>query len=315
MKKLFIESLSAGMDLLNEPFLLEDVSLRTTRDDRPFLLFKLRDKTGQIGAVYWDVPAHVQPLAANGAVRLVTGQVVVYRDALQINVTDLNPTSTADLTDFLPASSRPQTEMLAELDEHIASLGQPWQQLVATLLAEPFRSRFADAPAARTMHHAYIGGLLEHTISMATLADRLADHYPSVRRDLLVTGTLLHDMGKVIEYDIQAGIGFSEDGRLVGHIIRAIVMIETAAAAIDIDEDDLRQLVHLIASHHGKAEWGAPVEPKTIEAVLLHQLDLLDSRVQGFFDHLQREQRNGRWTQNNSYMFNTELMYPNDWDE
>lgn len=315
MKKLFIESLSAGMDLFNEPFLLEDVSLRTTRDDRPFLLFKLRDKTGQIGAVYWDVPEHMQSLAQNGTVLLVTGQVVIYRDALQLNITDLNPTSTADLTDFLPASRRPQTEMLAELDEHIASLGQPWQQLVTALLAEPFRSRFADAPAARNMHHAYIGGLLEHTISMATLADRLADHYPAVQRDLLVTGALLHDMGKVIEYDIQGGIGFSEDGRLVGHIIRAIVMVETAAAAIDIDEDDLRQLIHLIASHHGKAEWGAPVEPKTIEAVLLHQIDLLDSRVQGFFDHLQREQKNGRWTQNSSYMFNTELMYPSGWDE
>ncbi len=312
MKKRFVKDLTAGAELVAEPFLLEEVSQRTTRDDRPFLLLKLRDKTGQVGAVYWDVPENVQTLAENGAIVQVTGQVVVYRDALQVSVTDMNA-SDNNLADFLPASSRPQAEMLSELNTHINSLNQPWRQLVASLLAEPFLAQFANAPAARSMHHAYIGGLLEHTLSMARLADVVAGHYPLVRRDLLLAGTLLHDMGKVAEYELKGGLGYSEDGRLVGHIVRAVVMIETAAAAVDIDQDDLRQLIHLVASHHGKAEWGAPVEPKTLEAVLLHQIDLLDSRVQGFFDHLEREQKNGRWTQKSSHMFATELMYPEGW--
>lgn len=313
MKKLFVTDLAVGDDLQNEPFLLEDMVQRSTKNDSPFLLFKLRDKTGQVAAVFWNVPEHIQTMPLNGAVLLVTGQVVLYRDALQVKVTDLNPAPNANLADFLPSSSRSRSSMLAELEEYIATLQSPWQQLVNGLLQGPFLEQFANAPAARTMHHAYLGGLLEHSLSMAKLADVMASHYPSVRRDLLLTGALLHDMGKAIEYDIGSGITFSEDGRLVGHIVRAIVMIETAAAPLDIEEDDLRQLIHLVASHHGKAEWGAPVEPKTIEAILLHQLDLLDSRVQGFFDHLEREQRNGRWTQNNSYMFGTELMYPEGW--
>jgi 3'-5' exoribonuclease len=313
VKTIYVNDLTAGTDLVNEPFLMEEGSQRTTKDGRPFLLFKLRDKTNQVGAVFWDVPDHIQSLAHNGAVLLVTGQVVTYRDALQINVTDLNPSSDPNLAEFLPASSRSRQEMLLELQAHISGLGQPWQQLVSDLLQEPFLTAFANAPAARSMHHAYIGGLLEHSLSMATLADLLAAHYPAVKKDLLVAGALLHDMGKAIEYDVTGGFNFTDDGRLVGHIVRAIVMIETAASQLDIDADSLRQLVHLIASHHGKAEWGAPVEPKTIEAVLLHQIDMIDSRAQGFYDHLDREQRNGRWTQNNSYMFGTELMYPDGW--
>jgi 3'-5' exoribonuclease len=313
MKNIYAADLVAGMELVNEPFLLEDVVQRATKDGRPFLLFKLRDKTNQVGAVYWDTPDHVQTLAHDGAILLVSGQVVIYRDALQINVTDMNASSISELAEFLPASSRPCQEMLAELQQRITALGRPWQPLVAALLSEPFLSRFANAPAARSMHHAYIGGLLEHSLSMAALAELLADHYPSVNKDLLVTGALLHDMGKALEYEVAGGFSFSDDGRLVGHIVRAIVMIETAAASLDIDKAALRQLIHLVASHHGKVEWGAPVEPKTIEAVLLHQIDMIDSRAQGFLDHLGREQQNGRWTQNNSYMFGTQLMYPEEW--
>jgi 3'-5' exoribonuclease len=314
VKNIYVNNLTAGMELVNEAFLLEEVAQRSTKDGRPFLLFKLRDKTGLVGAVCWDVPDHIQSIAENGAVLLVTGQVVTYRDALQINVTDMNAGGQVNLAEFLPASSRPRQEMLLELEEQIAGLGQPWQQLVSTLLLrEPFLSLFASAPAARSMHHAYIGGLLEHSLSMAALANILASHYPSVKRDLLVAGALLHDMGKAVEYDVSGGFSFSDDGRLVGHIVRAIIMIEMAAAELDINESTLRQLVHLIASHHGKSEWGSPVEPKTIEAVLLHQIDMIDSRAQGFYDHLAREQQNGRWTQNNSYMFGTELMYPEDW--
>jgi 3'-5' exoribonuclease len=313
VKKIYVSDLTAGLELVNEPFLLEEVSQRTTKDGRPFLLFKLRDKTGLIGGVFWNVPEHTLATAENGAILLVSGQVVVYREALQLNATDMNPSGSTDMSPFLPTSKRPQSEMLAELDERIAGLGQPWQQLVAALLAEPFRTRFATAPAARSMHHATIGGLLEHSLSMAALAGLIADHYPLVNKDLLVAGALLHDMGKVWEYDVANSFGFSDDGRLVGHIVRAVVMVETAASELDIKAEQVRQLVHLIVSHHGKSEWGSPVEPKTLEAVLLHQIDMIDSRAQGFFDHLAREQRNGRWTQNSSYMFGTELMYPEGW--
>jgi 3'-5' exoribonuclease len=166
------------------------------------------------------------------------------------------------------------------------------------------------------MHHAYIGGLLEHTLSMATIADYLADHYPYVNRDLLISGALLHDMGKVSEYSIEGEFTFSEDGRLVGHIIRAITMVETAAAELGtLSPEQTQQIVHLIASHHGTLEWGSPVIPKTLEAILLHQIDLLDSRVQGFFDHIDNDGGEEAWTLKSSFMFKSELRRPDGYGE
>ncbi|MEJ2754031.1 MAG: HD domain-containing protein, partial [Chloroflexota bacterium] len=149
-----------------------------------------------------------------------------------------------------------------------------------------------------------------HTLTMAKTADFLTGVYPYINRDLLLSGVLLHDFGKTKEYAFNDEFGFTEDGRMVGHIVRAIVTVELAAAQIDFSEDDLRQLIHLIASHHGTLEWGSPVVPKTIEAVLLHQIDLLDSRMQGFYDHLRNDSGEGAWTTKNSPMHGTELKIP-----
>lgn len=316
MKSFFVNNINVGDELENEPFLIQDSILRETKDGRPYLLGTLRDNTGQIAFVYWDIPPYAESWVATGSAVLITGRAVRYKDALQITITDMNQNREPTLADLLPASRRPRAEMLDELTEQIASLGEPWQTLVSHLLLEDaFLTGFADAPAARNMHHAYIGGLLEHTLSMAKQATFLANHYPFVNRDLLLAGTLLHDMGKVIEYDISKSFSFSEDGRLVGHITRAVVMVEKAAAELgNFPEDDLRHLVHLIASHHGTQEWGSPVVPKTLEAILLHQIDLLDSRVQGFFDHLANDNSEDAWTAKSSYMFNTELRRPDGFD-
>lgn len=312
MKSHYISDLQTRDDLENEPFLLQDVVRRTTRDGRPYLLCTYSDRTGQASGVFWDVPGHVESWIRPGAAVLVTGKVTLYKNALQITTTDLNPWVKPDMTEFLAASARPRDEMVAELRQRIESLSAPWRELVeAVLLAPGFFPHFINAPAARQMHHAYIGGLLEHTLSMATLALTLAGHYPYVDRDLLLAGTLLHDAGKAVEYEVANGITFSDDGRLVGHIVRAITMVEHAAARIDaFPPEKLRELVHLIASHHGTLEWGSPVPPKTLEAILLHQLDLLDSRVQGFFDHLKNDSGDDDWSTRSSFMFNTELRRP-----
>jgi len=314
VKTTFIENLNSGDELVNEPFLLQDVSRRKTKNDRPFLLGTLRDKTGQVACVFWDVPDYVEHWVRPGMVVLVSGRASNYKDALQVSITDLNDMHNPDMSEFLPSSKRPLSEMTAELKKRTAALAEPWQTLVTKLLLdEKFLPRFANAPAARAMHHAYIGGLLEHTLSMAALAETLMSHYPDVNKDLLRTGTLLHDMGKVIEYTTDEAFDFSEDGRLVGHIIRGIVMVEQAAAEIgNFPQTELRHLIHLIGSHHGTQEWGSPVVPKTLEAVLLHQIDLLDSRVQGFLDYVNNDDGEGPWTTKYSPMFNTELRYPTD---
>jgi 3'-5' exoribonuclease len=312
VKNIYVADLTVGDDLLNEPFLLQDVIRRETKDGRPYLLTSFRDKTGQLNGVFWDVPEDVEEWIRPGMIALVTGRVTSYKNSLQINATDLNPAMITDMDEYLPASSRSSKAMVAELREIVEELSEPWKRLVAKiLLDEEFLSRYANAPAARTLHHAYVGGLLEHSLSMAGLAKFLGGFYPYVNKDLLIAGVLLHDLGKVMEYDTEAGFEFTDDGRLIGHIVRAIVVVENAAAEMgEIGENDLRQLVHLIASHHGIQEWGSPVVPKTLEAILLHQIDMIDSRVQGYFDHLRNNGTSGMWSTKSSLMFRTELRKP-----
>lgn len=311
MKSIYVAQLQPGKELINEPFLLDDVARRKTRDGRPFLLCTMRDKTGLLNGVFWDVPEYIDAWIRPGIAVLVSGSTNNYKNTLQVNITDLNQAGSIASAELLPSSQRPRDEMLSELQRFVEQLSAPWSALVSQiLLEEPLLTRFADAPAARTMHHAYIGGLMEHTLSMATLANFLAGNYPYVNKDLLLAGTLLHDVGKTEEYSIDGSFGFSEDGRLVGHIVRAVVIIEKAAAELNFPEEDLRQLVHLIVSHHGLLEWGSPVKPKTLEAVLLHQIDLLDSRVQGFFDHLQNDNGEETWTTKSSLMHGGEIRRP-----
>ncbi|HSH04071.1 MAG TPA: HD domain-containing protein [Anaerolineae bacterium] len=315
MKNLYIESVTANIQFEDEPFILHDVVQRLTRDDRPYLLCTLRDRTGQINAVYWNAPEDVCNWVAAGQIILATGRTATYKDELQITLTNIEIWSNPDLGELLPASDRPRSEMVAELQQKIDSLAEPWQGLLTHLLLQPpYHQRFINAPAARSMHHAFVSGLLEHSLSMATIADQLAQHYPHVNRDLLIAGALIHDMGKMIEFEDQASFVYSDDGRLIGHIVRAIVLVETAAQQLGtISTNDLRQLTHLIASHHGQHEWGAPVVPKTIEAILLHQIDMIDSRVQGFYDHWQQEQNDNLWSNKRSFMHNTELRRPPTW--
>jgi 3'-5' exoribonuclease len=226
----------------------------------------------------------------------------------------MNPAQSPDLTLLLPSSQRPRDEMIAELRARIEALRQPWQKLVAhILLDEEFLPRFASAPAARSMHHAYVGGLLEHSLSMAAIAEHLAGQYDYVNKDLLMAGVLLHDMGKTLEYDISGTFTRSEDGRLVGHITRAAILIEMAAAQLRFPAAQLRDLTHLIVSHHGTNEWGSPATPRTLEGILLHQIDLLDSRVQGFFDHVRDDAGHGPWTMKRNPMFGSTMRYPEGW--
>ncbi len=312
MKSVYVAELADGDDLLNEPFLMQDVVRRETKDGRPFLLGTFRDKTGRIGGVFWDVPDDIDIWVRPGLATLVTGRVGSFKNALQINATDLNPDTSTNMEEFLPASGRSSSEMIQELRQVIGELDQPWQQLVShILLNQDFLSKFSDAPAARTLHHAYVGGLLEHTLSMVVIANFMAKHYPYVNKDLLISGVLIHDAGKTLEYDTTANFDFTDDGRLVGHIARSLLMVEQAVLELgNIGEHDVRQLLHLIASHHGTLEWGSPVLPKTLEAVLLHQIDLIDSRVQGFFDHVRSNGSSSRWTSKPALMFGTELRRP-----
>ncbi len=315
-KTTYVQALEHQQELDNEPLLLREMARRTTKNNKPYLLGTLADKTGTIRAVFWEVPAHVDAWVRPGVAVLVTGKVTRYQEALQINISDLNPWLEPDMRLFLPVSYRPVEEMEADLQALMGSLSAPWRALVEQVVLDPdLYPRIVAAPAARAMHHAYLGGLLEHTLSMARLAQVIAGHYPYVNLDLLLAGVLLHDVGKALAYEVESEFAYTTDGRLVGHIVRGITLVEMAAAELgDVPAEAVQELVHLIAAHHGTLEWGSPVVPKTLEAVLLHQIDLLDSRAQGFLDHFRQDNGNEEWSSRPSAMFRTELRRPAGWE-
>ena len=162
---------------------------------------------------------------------------------------------------------------------------------------EVFVQKFKTAPAAKKMHHAYIGGLLEHTLSMVSLADKIAGHYSGVDRDLLLAGTILHDIGKTREYEYEISIDYSDEGRLINHIVIGIEMIDEKLSGIEeFPEEKMLLLKHMIVSHHGAREFGSPEPPKTIEAVILNYIDEIDSKVKGIRDFMANEDPNETWT-------------------
>ena len=305
-----------GLELIDEPLMLKDLVRRTTKDSRAYILCTLGDRTGQISGVFWDIPEQINQMIRPGMVIYVTGKVSRYKDSLQIGITDAYPQDNPDLSDFMPNSGRSVDEMVAELRTLVASMQEPWQGFITHLLLdEPFLKKYSASPAARAMHHAAVGGLLEHSLSMARFAEVAASNYPYVNRDLLVSGALVHDMGKVWEYTLDGEFGTSDDGHLVGHITRAAIYIESEAKKFgQINETDLRELLHLVVSHHGTLEWGSPVQPKTLEAILLHQLDLMDSRVQGYFDFLRSEPGQDGWSPRRSMMHNSYLRAPKNFE-
>ena len=187
--------------------------------------------------------------------------------------------------DFLPHSRHSIDDMMEELERHVAGISDSQiRRLVEEVLARPgVREGIRQAPAGKVMHHAYIGGLLEHIVSLARLADQVAEHYTWLDRSILMAGVLLHDIGKIAELSYRTGFGYTDEGQLVGHIVMGVTWIDEAARKLgDIDPDKVLEVKHLVASHHGKLEFGSPKTPMTAEAFTLHFLDNLDAKLAAF---------------------------------
>ncbi|OQX06198.1 MAG: hypothetical protein BWK76_26510 [Desulfobulbaceae bacterium A2] len=277
-----------GGQTLDLPLLIQSATLGETKNGKPYLMLVLQDKSGDIAARAWSDAARLAALAEPGRVLRVRGQAVTFQDKLQIKVDTLDPLrpdeEEAYRATLVPSSSRAPEEMEAELQGLLRSFARPeLRRLMRRLFGDAeIGPLFRQAPAAKKMHHAYRGGLLEHTLSLARLADRVAAHYPRLDRDLLLAGALLHDLGKVYELVDDNGVfGYSDSGRLVGHLVQGAGMVRDAAAKIsDFPPDLLDQLLHLILSHHGRYEYGAPCLPMTPEAIVLHSLDDIDAKMQ-----------------------------------
>lgn len=285
MKKCYVSSLHDGARV-DDIFLICDKSLRQARNGSLFIRAVLRDRTGAIDAVKWDATeAAYAELPVNDFVH-VRGMVSRHDGRPQVTVDSFRRcVEKPDPSDFLPRCGQDIDVMLAEMREIIESVREP--RLKALLdhffQNEEFVARFSTAPAAQKIHHAYIGGLLEHTLSVAKMCDFAARHYGNVDRDLLVAAAVLHDVGKIEEFCWDKSIGYSTSGHLIGHIVAGATMVKEAMDRIGGFEPLVKMMViHMILSHHGEKEFGSPKRPKSIESIILHYLEDLDAKVNTF---------------------------------
>ncbi len=298
-KKVFIEELMEGQQV-RDLFLIARKNLAETKAGKPYLALTLMDRTGEIEGRVWENARRYDEAADVGDVVVLQAMAKSYQNQLQLGVSGLQRAGEeqVSLADFMPASTRSVRQMRQELTSLIADLTDTGlQKLLNTLFQGQLLKQFSTAPAAKKMHHAYIGGLLEHTLSVAGMAVKAAQHYPGLDRDMLVAGALVHDIAKTREFSYDSlPFDYTDSGRLLGHLVLGTEMVREAASGIDeLPPQRLDQLVHLILSHHGRHEFGAPVLPMTPEAILLHHLDDMDAKM-NYIDQLRAKQDEPGWS-------------------
>ena len=302
MKDIYIDDLMGfdegkGFDSF---FLVLAKQQRTTKQNKPYLSLTLGDKKGQIEGRVWELgDPRIARDFERGDIVKVRGSVSRYDDRAQVKVDQLRKAldGEADKMDMLPATTCDVAVLWTALEAVVASVTNPdLKRLLEALLDDPaIAQAYRLAPAARQLHHAWLGGLLEHVVSLLGLADRVASHYPMLDRDLLVTGVILHDIGKIRELSWDTGFDYTVEGVLLGHIQMGVDLAEKTIAGLPRFPDRLRTLVlHMILSHHGKLEFGSPKLPMIPEALVLNFVDDLDAKMQAMASEFERSAREGR---------------------
>lgn len=304
-----VSDLKPGKQVRDAVYLLTEKQVRTAKNGSTFLSARLRDASGEIEARFWDLPAGVGEALEAGQGARVSGEVTAFQGRPQLRLDAIAPAA-IHARDFFPSSAQPLLAMQSQMEEYIRGVADPWlRPLLEKVLLDPeFLARFIEAPAARQYHHAWLGGLIEHTLGVAALAAAVVPLYPGLSRDLIVTLALLHDVGKVEAYEWEAAFRRSDEGRLLDHIYLGARRVERAIEGLSGFPPELRaRVLHAILAHHGDMASGSPVLPQTLEAVALHLLDMLDADVRGFLDHLERHGTPGEaWTEY-SKMFSIQL--------
>jgi 3'-5' exoribonuclease len=287
-------------DLVEGVYLVKSKATGQTRQGRPFLTLSLADRTGRTEARVWDNVERISVLFREGDIVEIIGQASTYRNQMQIQIQELRRTD--DVLDpalFLEATPKDTAQMLSALKDLANRIeNQYLRALVESFWADHgFISRFKRAPAAKVFHHSYLGGLLEHTLSVSQLAVMAAEHYPELDGDLLLAGAILHDIGKTQELNFERAIDYSDQGRLLGHIVLGVTMLEERLCLLKEFPTELAvRLKHLILSHHGEFDFGSPKRPKFLEAFALHLIDDLDAKINGLSRLLREDRQEGSWT-------------------
>ncbi len=295
----FITDLRPGDRLEDEIFLIRAKDLRTTTQGSLYIHAVLVDRTGQMVARHWQATNPMFQEMPEGGFMHFKGRVENYKGNLQFIIDAMRPAEPGsfELADFLPTTKRDIGEMWSRVQEIVRSIKHPdLKGLIDEFLSdEPLMDAFRRAPAAAAMHHAYVGGLLEHTLNVLEVAQRTVPFYPKLSLDLVLAGVFLHDMGKARELSFETSIGYSDWGQLVGHIAMAVTWIETKVDAVaartgrPFPEPLKWALQHIVLSHHGQYVFGSPKLPALPEAAAVHYLDNLDAKVNMFLADIEND--------------------------
>ena len=283
MKTSFVTDLGTEQNITSF-FLVHEKEIRNTREGKSYLRLELGDRSGTIEARMWDqFDAAVKDINRDDFVK-VQARVEIYRNRPQLSLQQLRlaKPEEIDLADFLLHTKEDVGKLYAQLLEYANAIANPWlKKLVAGIVSNPeIAAKYKRAPAAKVMHHAYLGGLLEHVISLCGLAKQIAAHYPELDVDLLLTAAMLHDVGKLDELCYERAISYTVEGQLLGHIMMEFETVSRAMDAIEGFPANLKTVVqHLLISHHGQYEFGSPKLPMIREALAFHYLDDLDSKL------------------------------------
>jgi 3'-5' exoribonuclease len=289
-------------DQVNAVFLVKDKIMAMAKNGKPYMNLRFMDKSGEIEAKVWDNTDVLDKQFDKDDFVQVRGKASVYMNKMQVVVAEIGkiPEEQVCLADFLPESPRPNQEMRQELAGVVAKITNPFlRSLMESFLAdEPFMDLYCTAPAAKAMHHVYLGGLLEHSLSLVKLVYAIVPLYDGINEDLLVVGALLHDVGKIQEMSYERAFDYTDEGKLIGHITIGVELVGDRIRQIDGFPRELAMLLkHMLLSHHGLYEYGSPKRPKTVEATILNYLDDMDSKINGIRAHIAKESASSsRWT-------------------
>lgn len=301
MSKQFV-NLIKDRDAVNSVFLVKDKILAMAKNGKPYMNLRLMDKSGDIEAKVWDNTELLDKQFEKDDFVKVRGKASVYMNKMQIVIAEIVkiPEEEVTLADFLPESPRSLSEMQQELRTTVDEIKNPsLKKLMETFLADaPFMALYCQAPAAKAMHHVYLGGLMEHSLAIVKLAKTIVPLYGGINEDLLVVGALLHDVGKIFEMSFERAFDYTDAGKLLGHITIGVELVDEKIRTIEGFPRELALLLkHMLLSHHGQYEYGSPKRPKTIEATILNYLDDMDSKINGIRAHIAKESAStSRWT-------------------
>jgi len=286
-------------DIVNDLYLVKVKRLGQTKNGASFLSLTLSDKTGDIETRAWDRAEELAALFKEGDIIEVKGKAGSYRNQVQLTLTGLASSKEDNPSLFLESTPYDTSSMMRELKGIVKGIKNAnLRDLINSFLSDhDFIEKFKEAPAAKNFHHGYIGGLLEHTLSVCRLAGHVHEQYPELDGDLLVAGAFLHDIGKIREFSYGRNVDYSDEGRLMGHLVLGVSMLEDKIAGVkNFPAETALCLKHMILSHHGEYDFGSPKRPKFLEAFVLHLIDDLDAKMNGIARIMSKDKKEGAWT-------------------